>query len=142
MTRALGAWGVSIRCAGAADRSLAWVLALAAGSAVALAPVLPWLAPVAPACPFHAFTGLPCPGCGTTRAVLALARGDVAGAIGWNPLAALALLAGLAACALAPAWVALRGPLPVLAPALPARARAALVLAFLFNWSYLVARGV
>jgi hypothetical protein len=142
VSRAVGAWGLSFRRADRGDRSLAWVLALAALSAAALAPFLPWLAPFAPPCPFHAFTGVPCPGCGTTRAALALARGDVAGALGWNPLAALALAAGFAACALAPAWVALRGPLPALAPELPGRARAALVAALAGNWMYLIARGV
>ena len=142
MTAALASWGVTIRRAEAADRSLAWVLALAAGSAVALAPVLPWLAPFAPGCPFHTLTGLPCPGCGTTRAVFALARGDVAGAIGWNPLAALTLLAGFVACALAPAWVTLRGPLPVLSAEFPVRARTALVALLALDWAYLVARGV
>jgi hypothetical protein len=142
MTGALRAWGVRIRPAGAADRSLAWALALAAASAALLAPLVPWLAPLAPPCPFHALTGLPCPGCGATRAVLALARGDIAGAFGWNPLATFTLLAGFVACALAPAWVALRGPLPVLAPVLPARARVALAAALAGNWIYLIGRGV
>lgn len=65
-----------------------------------------------------------------------------AGALAWNPLATLALAAGLAAAALAPAWVALEGPLPVLAPVLPARARAALVAMIALDWAYLVTRGV
>jgi len=138
----LATWGVAIRRAEPRDRSLAWVLALAAGSAAALAPLLPAFAPFAPVCPFHAFTGLPCPGCGTTRAVLALAHGDLAGAFGWNPLAVLTLVLALAAGLLAPAWVLWRGPLPVLAPALPARARTALVALIALDWAYLVARGV
>lgn len=37
-------------------------------------------------CPFHALTGLWCPGCGSTRALHALTRGDVAGMASQNPL--------------------------------------------------------
>lgn len=44
-------------------------------------------APVAwlPPCWFHKLTGLHCPGCGTTRALHALAHGQVATAFGLNP---------------------------------------------------------
>lgn len=35
-------------------------------------------------CPFHAATGLWCPGCGMTRGVHHLLRGDVAGALSYN----------------------------------------------------------
>ena len=38
-------------------------------------------------CPFRALTGLPCPGCGMTRAFCAIGHGDFAGAVGFNPLA-------------------------------------------------------
>jgi len=38
-------------------------------------------------CPFRALTGLPCPGCGMTRAFCAIGHGDFASAIGFNPLA-------------------------------------------------------
>lgn len=37
-------------------------------------------------CVFRAVTGVPCPGCGMTRAWLALLRGDVASAIAYHPL--------------------------------------------------------
>jgi hypothetical protein len=39
-----------------------------------------------PQCPFHALTGLNCPGCGTTRALHQLVHGDVIGAFEFNPL--------------------------------------------------------
>lgn len=39
-----------------------------------------------PGCVFHQLTGLDCPGCGGTRAVLALARGDLLAAAGHNLL--------------------------------------------------------
>lgn len=44
-----------------------------------------------PLCPFRAFTGLDCPGCGSLRAVHALAHGDVVGAANDNLLAVLLL---------------------------------------------------
>lgn len=37
-------------------------------------------------CPSRALLGLPCPGCGMTRATLALFRGDVAGSFALHPL--------------------------------------------------------
>jgi len=131
-----------LSAAGAEDRGLALVLALGALSAAALAPFLPWLASFVPGCPLHALTGVPCPGCGTTRAALALARGDVPAAFGWNPLAAAAFLFGGAACLVAPLWVASGRALPSLAPALPRRGRIALVAAVGANWAWLVVRGV
>jgi hypothetical protein len=36
-------------------------------------------------CPFKALTGIPCPGCGMTRALLSLAKGDFQGAFHFNP---------------------------------------------------------
>jgi hypothetical protein len=36
-------------------------------------------------CPFKALTGIPCPGCGMTRAILAVTKGDFHGAFSYNP---------------------------------------------------------
>ncbi len=47
-----------------------------------------------PLCPVSVLTGLPCPGCGMARAVVALARGDVAAALAENAVG-LPLFAGL-----------------------------------------------
>jgi hypothetical protein len=38
-------------------------------------------------CPFRALTGLPCPGCGMTRAFCSMGHGDFARAFGYNALA-------------------------------------------------------
>ena len=43
------------------------------------------------ACPNRAMTGVPCPGCGLTRATLALFSGDLMGALHWHPLVPLLL---------------------------------------------------
>jgi succinate-acetate transporter protein len=36
-------------------------------------------------CPFKAITGIPCPGCGMTRAILSMTKGDFHGAFAFNP---------------------------------------------------------
>ena len=36
-------------------------------------------------CPFKSLTGIPCPGCGMTRAMLSITKGDFRGAFGYNP---------------------------------------------------------
>ena len=56
----------------------------ATAAVVATAAVAPGIARYGPPCPVHAMTGLHCPGCGATRAVLALTRGDLAAAFGHN----------------------------------------------------------
>jgi hypothetical protein len=134
---------VRFRRAGASDRGFAVLLALAgagAGAAVALAPRF---APFVPACPFHAWTGLPCPSCGATRAVLALAAGDPGVALALHPLVTVGLVALAVASVLALPWVAFRGPLPVVASPLPlGRLRLAAAATLAVHWAWLVARGV
>jgi hypothetical protein len=44
-----------------------------------------------PPCPFHALTGLYCPGCGSTRAIHQLLHGCLTGAISMNPLMVILL---------------------------------------------------
>jgi hypothetical protein len=46
---------------------------------------------VYPLCPFHALTGLHCPGCGTGRALYQLLHGNVWAAMRLNPLAVVLL---------------------------------------------------
>jgi hypothetical protein len=45
-----------------------------------------------PTCPFLALTGQLCPGCGSLRAIHALAQGDLSTAVGDNVLTVLAML--------------------------------------------------
>jgi hypothetical protein len=73
------------------ERGLAWAVVAAAGAQVALvlAGLPGWL------CPMKAATGIPCPGCGLTRATAALFRGDLSASLrthAYAPLIVLALL--------------------------------------------------
>jgi Protein of unknown function (DUF2752) len=44
-----------------------------------------------PTCPFRAFTGFACPGCGATRGLHCLLHGDFVAALKFNPLVILSL---------------------------------------------------
>jgi uncharacterized protein DUF2752 len=116
----------------------------AAGSALALVarPWLPLVAELLPPCPLHAWLGVPCFACGSTRAALQLAAGDVAGAFLANPLAAAGLSIGWLGGFVAPVWLALGLGTPAIPTELPRPARAAVVGALLANWCFLLARGV
>ena len=46
-------------------------------------------------CPLRRFLGIPCPTCGTTRAIAALFRGSVREALALNPLMATFLCVGM-----------------------------------------------
>ena len=61
-------------------------LRVGAGAMVAVAAVYPAL-PVHPpiACPLRAATGLPCPFCGMTRAVVAAVHGHIGASLAFNP---------------------------------------------------------
>ena len=63
---------------------------VAAGSAV-LFFFDPSVSDFYPPCPFHALTGLYCPGCGTTRALHELLHGNLGEALGLNSLMVLML---------------------------------------------------
>lgn len=112
-----------------------------AAALLLLAPFTPLFAGGLLACPFKSLTGIPCPGCGTTRAALALARLDVAGAFVHYPLPALAWTLFLAG-GLWAGWRAWRErPLPE-PRRLPTWGKVGIVAAVLANWIYSIATGV
>jgi hypothetical protein len=94
-------------------------------------------------CPFRHFTGIPCITCGGTRAILALTRGDVQAALVWNPLVAIAAIAGLAWLIYAAIVTALRAPRLRVRLADRDRTvfRAAAWAAIASNWVFLILQG-
>jgi hypothetical protein len=123
----------------APERQLAFLWGGAALAGAATAPFARALASASPGCLFRAVTGVPCPTCGGTRALLALARLDVPAALAWNPLVTLGAL------------VFVLGGLVVLARALAGRgvpdgppprwAGAAAGFAFAANWAFVIVSG-
>ena len=62
-----------------------------AGALGVLYLVNPGTSTLFPTCPFLAFTGCYCPGCGSLRALHQITRGHLATALGLNPLLVLSL---------------------------------------------------
>jgi hypothetical protein len=68
-------------------------LRVVSGGMVAIAaawPILPVHPPVA--CPLRSLTGVPCPFCGMTRAVVAAVHGNILGSLAFNPGGIVVLL--------------------------------------------------
>lgn len=66
--------------------SLRWVAASIAASALAISFVwTPSALPKLEMCLMRRFTGIPCPGCGLSRAFCAISHGDLAAAWSFNP---------------------------------------------------------
>lgn len=82
-------------------------LLLSATALLWLAAACLWAPDFSP-CPFRLATGLPCPACGSTRAVAAILRGDFAEALRLNPIGYL-LCAGGAVILSLLVWDGLRG---------------------------------
>jgi Protein of unknown function (DUF2752) len=122
------------------ERQLALLWGVAAASALLLGPFWLAVAPLLPACPFRAMTGIPCPTCGTTHAAIALMHGRLGAALAANPLMTMAGLGFLAGGAAAPVWAALRWPVPEIPAPLPRWTRAAIVAALLASWAFLIWR--
>lgn len=128
--------------AGRASRHLGLLWGSVALLLILLSPLASSLASGLWSCPLKSLTGVPCPGCGTTRAALALARFDPVHAIVHYPLPALAWIVfiGGGLWALWRAWR--RQPLPRLPRRLPIWARLGVLAAVLANWAYSIATGV
>jgi hypothetical protein len=93
-------------------------------------------------CYLKAFTGLPCPTCGSTRAVGRLFALDVPGAFAMNPLTTLAALVVALWAAADLALLPRRRALGIeVAEPLGFALRVAAVVAVLANWVYLLAAG-
>ncbi len=65
----------------------------------------------APPCPLHEYTGLLCPGCGTSRALKEILKGNLAGAWGYNLMTVL-FLPVLIWAALSQIYIIIRGRKP------------------------------
>ena len=117
--------------------ALAGVEVLLLAAAAALPLDIPPLALLA--CPFRAATGLPCPGCGATRAFQFAVRGRFGDALAFSPLAtAIAAALGLHAV-----WTALRLAGLPFAPRLEdtPRARWLAAIAIVANWIFVSTQG-
>lgn len=114
----------------------AWgVLVLLSGVFVVSAWWRPADLPALTLCPFRALTGLPCPGCGMTRAFCALGHGEWRDALRYNALSPFVLLALLVLWARALATVLDLGAARALLERLrPGPATAGLLLALTLAW--------
>ena len=65
---------------------------MAIAAAWAIVQFFHWLPNVFSLCLFKSITGLACPGCGTTRAGLALLDGNFSAALGTNPLGIITIV--------------------------------------------------
>jgi hypothetical protein len=92
-------------------------LRVASAGMVAIAAAWPILPHPGVACPLRAATGIPCPFCGMTRAVVAAVHGHLGAALAFNPGGLVVLLLALVAIArpawlrraVAPPWILLAG---------------------------------
>ena len=109
------------------------LLAVCAGRFV---PVLSF----APSCVFKGLTGVPCPTCGATRAVVHLAQGELSASLILNPLVVLCLV--IASAIFFYSLITLVLDVPRVRVILSDRekniARSAVVALVLANWCYLI----
>ena len=109
---------------------------------LALVPYAWQLAGSLPVCTFKAIVGIPCPTCGITRTILALADLEFSTALRTNPLGAVLLTAfvgrGTGRRGVRDPGQAAEGAALESATHREARSRAVIVA----NWAYLISRGV
>lgn len=108
-------------------------------AAVVIARYLP-LGECLPPCTFKKIAGIPCPTCGTGRALAELAQGNVASAVIMNPLFSLIML--FAAGVFLSSIIMTIFPLPKFSAKITDRQGNILLIAgislLLINWAYLV----
>jgi hypothetical protein len=92
-------------------------------------------------CPARGLLGLPCATCGMTHAFVALAHGDLAGALHASPLGLLLAAGAWGFALLDLARLALGRPFPEIPAGALRLATAAGAVALLLNWAWLLARG-
>lgn len=129
--------------AGELDHERLWLGVTAAGCALAATATRMGLTP--PPCLFHLATGYPCVGCGSTRAVLQLVRGNVGAAFMFNPLMTVIALGVAAYCIYAAAVLALGLPRFRVAGVSARSAmclRLATVTVVAANWWWVLAHGM
>ncbi len=70
-----------------------WLYLLVVGGGTVMAYLLAYAPFKLPVCLFRLMTGLPCMGCGMTRAIVAAAHGDFHSAFAWHPMGLALFLA-------------------------------------------------
>ena len=114
------------------------------GAVLAIGALAPWarsLAAALPACPFRTLTGIPCPTCGTTHALLALIALHPLRALAFNPLA-IAATSGFVLGGLVSGSFALADrPLPIPGDRMGRTMRLVVVGLLLLNWAYVIWSG-
>jgi hypothetical protein len=123
-------------------RRLVWIWAATAAGAVLAAPLLVRLGDLLPACALRSLTGLPCPTCGSLRALRSLAAGKPLEAASQNPLFTIAALLFVAGGLLAPVWVRAERRRPWTLRMDPRVGWALVLAAVLLQWVYLWRAGV
>lgn len=93
-------------------------------------------------CIFKGLTGIPCPGCGTTRAAVALARLEFADAFSRYPLQSLVWSVFVAGGFVAAGWVLSGRDLPSWPRRLPVWVVVLVVALAAANWGYCISTGV
>jgi hypothetical protein len=101
---------------------------------------IPQIITLPPSCAFKGLTGIPCPTCGSTRAVLHLSHGDILASLVFNPLTSLCFLA--AVLYFLYSLVTLAPGIPRIGLAFSVEEKNALrigaVMLVLMNWMYLI----
>ena len=124
------------------DRRVASLWAVCVIALVAMRPLAAPVSHMLPPCLWRAWLGFACPGCGSTRTLLALARFDLLEALRANPLAAASACAFALGGVSAPAWIASGGKVPAPDGGPKPKLALAVVAAVIANWCWLVATGV